>query len=139
MSDMGNILEFASDITEAEAPKALPANDYPATIMQAEVGISQSSGKQRVAVTFRIEPEDFPADYEDADEYPDGKEVMHYVSVAQDKGAMFRLKQFCQKIGAPTGNKIDVNEWIGKRATLAVEPDEFEGVERERVRKVEAL
>ena len=138
MSEMGSIIEFASDISDAEAPKALPAGDYVAEITGAELGTSQSSGKPRVKVDFRIKPEDFPADYEDADSFADGKIVSHYVGVADDKAARFRLRKFCEAIGAPMGSKLDINEWIGKQAILTIEPDEYEGVERERSRKVEA-
>lgn len=138
MSDMSSILEFASDISDAEAPKALPAGDYVAEITGAEVGVSQNSGKPRVKVDFRIKPEDFPADYEDADSFADGKIVSYYVTVADDKATRFRLRRFCEAIGAPTGSKLDVNEWIGKQAVLTIEPDEYEGVERERAKKVEA-
>lgn len=139
MSEMGSIIEYNEDLSEAEAPKSLPTNDYPGEIIAAELGTSQSSGKPRVDVTFRIAPEDFPADYEDAESFPEGKEVHFYVGAATDKASRFRMRKFCEAIGAPLSNRLDVNEWIGKRGSLSIEPDTFEGIERERIRKVEAL
>lgn len=134
----GSILDYSTDITEAEAPVALPAGDYPAKIVAAEVGTSQSSGKSRADVTWRIQPEDFPADYEDAESFPDGKDVHQYISAEDSKPARFRMKKFCESIGAAMSNRLDVNEWLGKSGIITIEPDEFEGVERERFRKVEA-
>lgn len=139
MSEMGSIIEYNEDLSEAEAPKSLPTNDYPGEIIGAELGTSQASGKPRVEVTWRIKPEDFPADYEDADAFPEGKEVKTYQGAATDKASRFRMRKFCEAIGAPLSNRLDVNSWIGKRAALSIEPETFEGIEKERVRKVEAL
>lgn len=136
--DLGSIIDYSTDLADVEAPVALPAGDYPAKIVAAENGVSQASGKSRVDVTFRIAPEDFPADYEDAESFPDGKDVHAYISSEQNKAAMFRMRKFCEAIGAPLSSRLDVNDWIGKTAIITIEPDEFEGVERERFRKVEA-
>lgn len=138
MSELGSILDYSADISDAEAPVALAAGDYPAKIVAAEVGTSQTSGKSRVDVTFRIQPEDFPADYEDAESFPDGKDLHFYPSAEDTKAARFRMKKFCESIGAALSNRLDVNEWVGKSAILTIEKDEFEGIERERIRKVEA-
>lgn len=138
MSEMGSIIEYNDDLSNVEAPKSLPSNDYPGEIVGAELGVSQSSGKNRVDVTFKIKPEDFPADYEDAESFPDGKEVHFYVGAGQDKASMFRMRKFAEAIGAPLSNRLDLNEWIGKTASLTIEPDTFEGIERERIRKVES-
>lgn len=138
MSDLGSILDYSSDIADAEAPKSLPAGDYPAKITGAEVGTSQSSGKVRVDVSFLIDPEDFPADYEDAESFADGKTMHFYVGAGDDKAARFRLRKFIEAIGAPAGSKIDVNDWVGREAVVTIRPEEFEGIERERITKVEA-
>lgn len=136
--ELGSIIEYSSDIAEAEAPVALAAGDYPAKIVAAENGTSQSSGKSRADATFRIAPEDFPADYEDAESFPEGKDVHFYVSTEDTRPAKFRMRKFCEAIGAPMSSRLDVNEWIGRTAIITIEKDEFEGIERERIRKVEA-
>lgn len=138
MSELGSILDYSSDIADAEAPVALPAGDYPAKIVGAELGTSQSSGKKRVDVTWRIAPEDFPADYEDAESFADGKDVHQYITAEDTKAARFRMKKFCEAIGATLSSRLDVNDWVGKSAIITIEPDEFEGIERERHRKTEA-
>ena len=136
--ELSSIIDYTDDLSQAEAPAALPPSDYPAQITQATVGISQTSGKQRVEVQFTIKPEDFPADYADAESYADGKVVRHYVGAEADRAAKFRMRKFLEAIGAPLGNSINVNDWIGKTAIVTISNDEFEGVPQERVRKVSA-
>jgi hypothetical protein len=138
MSEVSSIIEYSEDLSEAEAPKALPASDYPVTITGAENGISQSSGNPRAKVTLLVAPEDFPADYEDGESFPDGKQVDFYVSTADTAAARFRMRQFLEAIGAPLSSKVNVEDWIGRQAIATLEPDEYEGIERERCRKVSA-
>lgn len=136
MSEMGSIIEYSEDVSEAEAPKALPASDYPVTITGAELGISQNSGKARVEVTMTVAPEDYPADYEDAESFPDGKVVKHYISAEDTLQARFRMRRFCEAIGAPASKKIDLNSWVGREAMASLEPDTYDGIERERCKGV---
>lgn len=138
MSDMGSILDYSSDIADAEAPKSLPAGDYPAKITGAEVGTSQSSGKPQVVVSWLIDPDDFPADYEDTESFADGKTLKTYQGAADDKASRFRMRKFIEAIGAPAGAKVDVNDWVGREAVVTIRPEGFEGIERERIVKVEA-
>ncbi len=138
MSEMGSILEYQEDLSSAEAPKSLPAGEYPAEITGTELVTSQNSGKLNVKITWRIKPEDFPADYEDADSFADGKTLTSYVGAEQDKAARFRMRTFCEAIGVKLGKKLDINDWIGKTGNLEIVPDEYEGIERERIRGVKA-
>lgn len=138
MSELGSIIDYGEDLANAEAPKALPAGDYPATVIAAEIGTSKTSGKERVDVQLRISPEDFPADYEDADSFPDGKVVHMYVSTENTKAARFRMRKFVEALGGKLGKKLDVNTWIGLSTILTIDPDEYEGIENERGRKVSA-
>lgn len=138
-NEMGSLLSYSDDLANAEAPKALPAREYPGEIMGAELGISQSSGRPRVAVTFRIAAEDFPADYEDAEAFADGKTVMFYIGAGDDKASRFRMRKFLEAINAPMGSTVDLNDWIGRRASLSIEQEEYNGTARETIRRVEAL
>lgn len=136
---MGSIIEFSQNLKDAEAPEALPPGDYPGEIVAAEYGLSQSSGKPRVDVTFRIKPEDFPADYKDVDSFADGKQLHFYLGASDDKATRFRFRKFLEAIGAKLSAKVDVNDWIGKSAMLTLTNEEFEGVDRERVQRVSSL
>lgn len=139
MSELGSVIEFTTDLGDAEAPRALPAGDYPVTISGAELMTSKSSGKPMVKVDFRISPDDFPADYEDAESFADGKTVSMYLSIANEKAAMFRMRRFVENIGAPMGKSLNVNDWVGRKAMATISAEEFEGVERERLGKIDAL
>lgn len=139
MSEMGSILEFTENLKDAEAPKALGNVELPGEITGADYGLSKSSGRPQVDVTFRIKPEDYPADYEDVGSFPDGKTVHFYLNASDEKVARFRMRQFCEAIGAKLGAKIDINDWIGKTAMLSLGVDDFEGVDRERILRVKSL
>lgn len=139
MSDeLGSILEYQETLANAEAPAALPANDYPAEISAAEVVKSASSGKLNVKVTFVIKPEDFPADFEDADSYADGLTLSHYVPAEPDKKARFRMRKFLETIGVKLTAKIDVNDMVGKRAILSTRVEAYEGIDQTRIASVQS-
>lgn len=132
-----SIVEFSEDISEAEAPEPLPVGEYPATIMAAEVKVSQR-GTKYAATTFMVSPDEYPADYP-ADLAPDGKTIIHRrCSLEDNPQARFMLRQFIEAIGATASKKIDVNEWVGLEANIEIEHDEFEGVTREQIKRVNA-
>lgn len=132
-----SIVEFSEDIGEAEAPEPLPVGEYPATIMAAEVKISQRNTKY-AAVTFMVSPDEYPADYP-ADLAPDGKTIIHRrCSLEDNPQSRFMLRQFIEAIGATASKKIDVNEWVGLEANIEIDHDEYEGVTREQIKRVNA-
>jgi hypothetical protein len=135
--EMGTIIDYGDeDLNDATAPEPLPDGEYPAEVQGSELHTSQTSGKGSVKVTFVIKPEDFPPDYIDAAAYPEGKTVAFYVSREADRPSRFRMKQFCENIGAPLGTQLDINDWVGKQAKIALKSEEYEGVSRERVTRV---
>lgn len=135
--DIMTIVEFAEDIATAEAPEPLPVGEYPATILAAQINTSQK-GTLYAAVTFKIAPEEYPADYP-VDIAPDGKTVIYRrVSMEQSQTARFGLRRFCESIGAPMSKRIDVSEWIGLEATVQIDHDTYEGVTREQITRVNA-
>lgn len=138
-NSMGSILEFTENLKDAEAPKALPAGDIPGEVTGAEYGLSKSSGRPQVDISFRIKPDDYPPDYEDAVSFPDGKIVHFYLGAGDDKVSRFRLRQFIESIGGKLGTRVDINDWIGKSAMLTLGVDPFEGVDRERILRVSSL
>ena len=132
-----SIVEFSEDISEAEAPEPLPTGEYPATIRQAEIKISQR-GTKYAAVTFVVSPDEYPADYP-AENAPDGKVIVfRRCSMEDNPQARYMLKNFCDAIGATASKKIDVNEWVGLDATIEIDHDEYEGVVREQIKRVNA-
>lgn len=133
-----SVVEFSEDISTAEAPVPLPAGDYLAEIRGAERKIGSTSGKPYAAVTFFIPPEQYPADYTEGE--PDGTTLSFNRTSLQDTPASrFRVKRFCEAIGAPMkGNSIDLNDWVGRTATVTVTHGEFEGLPKAEISKVTA-
>ena len=136
-----SILTFANDLLEVEAPTPLAARTYPMTCTAASSGVSKSSGKPLVTLQFTIAAEDFPADYESAGSFPEGKQLYIYLINDGTQASLFRLKQTLLAIeGAKQfiGASIDLNNFVGLRATGDVVHEEFDGVVRERLNKLVA-
>jgi len=130
-----SILSFSEDIADAEAPEPLPVGEYVGQIIATEVRMSQRDTKY-VAVTFSIAPDEYPADYDMANA-PDGKQVVYRrVSAEDDRQSRFRMRQFCEAIGAAMSKQINPQDWLGLEARLTIEHDEYEGVNRENITRV---
>jgi hypothetical protein len=136
MSDVSSIVEFSEDISNAEW-SPLPEGDYTAEIKGATRKTSQNSGNDYASVQFHIAAEQYPADYTDGD--PDGVTINYnLVSLEDTPRARYNLRKFCENIGAPTGTKIDLNDWMGRAATVHVRVGEFEGQPRNDISRVVA-
>lgn len=133
--DTMSIVEFSEDISKAEAPEPLPPGEYPATIRGVEVKISQR-GTKYAAVQFVVDPGEYPADYP-VENAPDGKAItFRRCSMEDNPTARFMLKNFIDAIGATASKKIDVNEWVGLSATIQIENEDYEGIPREQIARV---
>jgi hypothetical protein len=134
--DSVTIVEFSSDISEAEAPEPLPVGQYNATIRAAEVKVSTNSGNRYAAVSFHIAPDEYPADYP-TDIAPDGKVIIHRRLVMEDDArSKFNVRKFCEAIGAPMSKKIDVGDWVGLEARITIAHGTWEGMVREEIERV---
>jgi hypothetical protein len=136
-SEMPSVIEFSEDIANAEAPVPLPAGDYQAEIRAATQKTSQTSGNPYASVQFFIPPEQYPADFTEGE--PDGMLLtFNRVSLQDTPASRHRLRKFCEAIGAPAGKKVDLNEWVGRSATVSVQHDTYEGEQRAAIGKVAA-
>lgn len=133
-----SIIEYDDDISQAEQPDPLPIGDYPFSIRAAEIAVSTNTGNKYAKVSCYISPDDFPADY-DSSLAPDGVTLIYRrVSLENTPQARFRLRQWCEAIGAPMSSRIDLNEWIGLGGLATIDHDEWEGVMRENITRVSA-
>ena len=129
-----SILEFSTDVASAEAPAPLPIGEYTAEIRGAERKTS-AKGNAYGSVTFYIPSEQYPIDFTEGD--PDGIVLpFNRVAVEDTPAARYRLRKFCEAIGAKASNKINMNDWIGNTATVVVEHETFEGETRAVIKKV---
>lgn len=131
-----SIIEFSEDISNAEAPAPLPVGDYPAEIRGAERKTS-AKGNPYGSVTFFIAPENYPADFVEGD--PDGMTLLYNrVTLDDSPQGRYRMRKFCEAIGAPMGSKVDLNDWVGLTATVSIGHDTYEGETRAVINKVNA-
>jgi hypothetical protein len=134
MSEVNSIIEYDTDLSEAEAPVPLPAGDYAAEIRGAERKTS-AKGNDYVNVTFFIAPEQYPADYTEGN--ADGTTLTFgRLSPDNTTRARYGMKKFCEAIGAELGSKLDLNDWMGKSGIVHVVHEEFEGETRAKISKV---
>lgn len=136
MAELGTIVEFDDDISDATEPKPIPVGDYIGTITKAGIVQAKSDPtKSYVAVAFFIPPEQYPADFLDGS--PEGMTLI-YRRLQNDSAprTKWQWKQFCQAIGAPTSRKMDVAEWVGRSARITVSHEDYEGSPRAQINKV---
>lgn len=133
-ANLSSVIEFDVDLNTVEAPKPLPAGMYDATIQNVEPALGKNSGKKMAKVTYAISADQYPADYVDGN--PNGTVLTQYIMLENDARSKFALKQFCQKIGAPLSNRVDLTTWIGLAAKLEVINEMWEGQPQARISKV---
>lgn len=134
-NEMPSVVEFDEDIGSAEAPVPLPPGDYQAEVRAAQPKTSQA-GNPYASVQFFIPPDQYPADYTEGE--PDGM-ILTYnrVSLQNTPAGRHRLRKFVEAIGAPAGKQIDLNDWVGRTATVTVQHDTYEGETRAAIAKVQ--
>jgi len=135
MSDQVSIIEYVEDLSDATEPQPLPANDYPAEVRGAEIKTSPKTNNRYVEVTFFISPDDYPADYTDGN--PDGTTMTFgRLSPESNQRARWGMKKFCEAIGVPLSNKVDINDFIGKTAIVEVVNGMYDGSPTANIKKV---
>lgn len=132
-TNLSSVIEFDEDLNNVEAPKPLPAGMFDATIQSVEPVMSKN-GKMMAKVTYMISADQYPADYTDGN--PNGTILTQYIMLEKDPRSKFALKNFCQKIGAPLSNRVDLTTWIGLAAKLEVANEMYEGQPQARISKV---
>ncbi len=136
MSELPSIVEFSTNLKDAEAPEPLPVGEYTGVIMNAEQRESQR-GTRYAAVTFQISPDQYPADYTDGN--PDGTTIIYRrVSLEDTPQGRFGARKFCEAIGAPLSKSIDLTTWLGSEAIVEVDNEVYEDVPRPVISKVRA-
>lgn len=125
-----SIIEYSSDLDNAEPPPPLPIGTYPAQIEEADVKDSKTTGKPYLALSLRIPPEAYPADFAEGD--PDGTRVTFNRTPVEDTAmGRYRMRMLKQACGLrPGGRATDPADFVGLSVTIAVGHDEWEGVPR---------
>ena len=133
MSDQDMIVNYSEDISTAEKPEPLPVGEYQFEIREVTRAVSAKGMSYCVPMMF-IAPEQYPPDYVDGN--PDGNLLRGFVSLSDDKAARFRMRKYCETIGAPVSNQLDLNEWVGLSGTVEVIHQEYEGEMQSNAKKI---
>lgn len=136
MNELPSIVEYSVDISKQEEPEPLPAREYTGVIRSAAQRLSQKSTKYG-EVAFFIDADQYPADYTEGN--PEGMTLFYRrVSLEDNPMARYNTKKFCEAVGAPTGKKLDLSEWVGLEATVEVTHETYEGSRRAVISRVRA-
>jgi hypothetical protein len=135
-TEIPSYVEYQEDIANAKAPAPLPVGKYHASIVEAKPLIGVQKGTKYAAVTFLVPAAQYPADYTDGP--PDGTKII-YRRVSMETTAMgaFMMSRFVKAIGAPTGRRVELADWIGREATIEVAHTMYEGQQRHEIKAVE--
>lgn len=135
--ELGSVFEFADDISKAEAPPPLPPRSYIGTVTGAIARVSNKGGKY-AQVEFTIAPDQFPPDF--AAIQSDAVKL-YYRRVGLDDSARTRynIRKFCEALRVPVSKRFDLNDCIGKSASLKVTETEYMGEKRAEINAVEAM
>jgi len=61
------------------------------------------------------------------------------VPLEDNARARFQCKRFVLAIGAQPGKRIDLNDWVGQSARIGIQNEEYEGIPREIITKVQMI
>lgn len=135
--ELGSVFEFADDISKAEAPPPLPPRSYIGTVTGATAKFDKN-GKKYASVEFTISPDQFPPDF--AAVQSDAVKIRYnFVPLDDTMQARYRLKKFCEAIRCPVSRRVDINDFIGKSASLSVDSRDYQGVPQANIKSVEAI
>jgi len=133
-----SILEYSEDVSEAEAPEPLPVGVYPCTVREAKRQDSKASGNPMIVLQVVVAAEDFPAEFEGAESYPDGVPLTSYHGCQDNAKERFRVRKLCEAFGVPMSKRLDLNDFMMKTASVTLEHEPFEGIMQMRARSYAA-
>lgn len=135
------IIELDMNLEDFEDFEPLSKGEYPGECTAAEVRTSDK-GNQYFYTMWKIDPSDYPADYDVANN-PDGT-ILNYsrlaVPSASNRRAVTAVKKFYAALGLKLKtNTIDPQEWVGKKAKLVVGAEPYNGENRNNITAIENL
>jgi len=139
MSDQVTIIDLDMNLEDFEDYEILPDGPLPGECTIAEVRTSDN-GNQYFYTMWRIDPSDYPLDY-DRENAPNGT-IMNYsrvqVPTPGDRRSITSVKKFMAAMGLSLKtNSIDCSQWVGKRAMLNIGHQVYNGENRNQIVSVE--
>lgn len=133
--ELGSVFEFADDISKAEAPPPLPPRNYIASVTGAVAKISKSGGRY-AQIEFTISPDQFPPDFS-AIQKDAVKLYYRRVGLDDSVRTRYQIRKFCEALRCPVNRRFDLNDLIGKSASIKVVETTYEGEKRADIAGVE--
>lgn len=135
------IVELDMNLEDMEDFEILPDGNYPGTITLAEMRTSPK-GNDYYYVTFKIDADDFPADYA-VENAPEGINLT-YARVQKptptNRRSVTAVKKFMAALGLSLKTStINPGEWEGRKASLKVGHGDFNGEQVNQIVSVEQL
>jgi hypothetical protein len=132
---VSSILEFSSDIADAKPPLPLPIGPYRGEIVSAQWRTAASTGNVYAAFGIRIPESEYPADFPDGE--PDGTLLTYNRLLHGDTPRIrYAWRTFSEKVGAPLGRTIDLNNYLGLTVHVDVNHNEYEGETRAQIARI---
>lgn len=137
-ADMGSVYDMAGDVSSAEAPPALPARTYEASIVKAVAAISNAKGTRYADIVFSVSTDQFPPDFSDVQS---NAVELHYrfLSLEPTPRARYAWRKFAEAARVSFGNTVDLNQLIGKVVRIKVKAGApYNGEPRAEIEAIEA-
>lgn len=125
-----NIISLNTDIGEMEEFEPLPMGVYTATVVDVDVRTTEKMPNGYFYLQLRINPEEYPADY-DAGNAPDGMLLTYArvaVPTADNRRSVKPFKDLLLALGIePKGTQVNIEEWIDKDVQAHVSRNTYQG------------
>ena len=125
-----SIIKLASNLSEMAEYEPLPDGLYSAELQDVDHKINEKNPEGFFTITYRISPDDFPADY-DAGNAPEGLQVTQgflALPSATNRRTVRPFKSFLTALGVSTDlDTVDPEEWIGKNVQILLTRSSFQG------------
>lgn len=124
-----SIIKLTVDINEMEEYEPLPNGPYPSEIRTAEMKTSDKQPGGYFVLGLRVDPEDFPADY-DPENNPEGATLTYarvQVPDPKNRRTVGPFKALMKAMNLEITDEIDLDEWIGVRVNALVSTQHYQG------------
>lgn len=131
-----SVVEFETDIADAEAIPPLPAGTYPADVVESKVVKSKNSDNKFIETTFRIYADSYPVDYKNDKPYID---VKYRKPMLGQQDSAFQLKTLLTSLGlsAPKSKTFDPASLVSTPGLLTITHRDFNGRAYEEITKIQ--
>lgn len=145
--DMPSIIDFGVNVDDVSMPELLPEAAYKGRIVNAMKMQGKESGKKYIRLNVVIPPESFPADFADAETYPDGISLQYNLlpgefvlpSGALHKKNICRVRDFAKALGVHIDTKLDLEAFNDVECLVHVAHRVFEEAPQMECRRITGL